>query len=371
MIEAKLLIIKKILAAMTALITLLTAVPIPKFGAVGIEMQWLNSYETVLFDTADGDLDFNQYAVYQNICYVRTKPKETSQFENIGCSLVFNGLNKVNVIGKTAYNVFKDNNGKIYREKSNKQEYDSLKGNKKPVKYQPISFLNLFRINEAYAAVTFDAVTTGNRCASCSSLTYAHTVTGSDPVLVVNVGCEVQVASCLSMAATYNAVSLVSRVGPTSAPGSELFSLRNPATGSNNVVITPTGQLAELRGDSMSFTGADVTTATSHVGTTCSLSDVGNPMNCSLTSVASIDMMSYGLFTPVSGSCAPQSGETERYDSDNAASHSCGGTQTGSGNVTLSINGGTGSDMVAMNIIAPVVAASSIKRPDIIWFSEE
>ncbi len=51
--------------------------------------KWLISYETLLFDTLDGDLDVNQYALDGNNTgyYIRTVPKDQDQFIHIGLDL--------------------------------------------------------------------------------------------------------------------------------------------------------------------------------------------------------------------------------------------------------------------------------------------
>lgn len=86
-------------------------------------------------------------------------------------------------------------------------------------------------------SIAFDAAT-HNQTANATSLTFAHTVTGSNPFIMVPGLC----ATSATLTATYAAVSL----NTTSASPQDVanigrtynFYLLGPATGSNNVVVT-------------------------------------------------------------------------------------------------------------------------------------
>ena len=70
--------------------------------------KWLCSYETVLFDTPDGDLGEDQYAECPGGgYYVRLVPKEHDQFEQVDKEYDVSKLSKVNLLdGHSYYNEF-------------------------------------------------------------------------------------------------------------------------------------------------------------------------------------------------------------------------------------------------------------------------
>ena len=104
----------------------------------------------------------------------------------------------------------------------------------------------------AYDATAHGAVLPG------TSITYSHTCTGSDRILIVGV-CEAGSTSATGMTVTYNGVSMTAVTGSPKANGTSsqawLFYLINPATGANNVVVSWTGS-TYMRSISASYTGA-------------------------------------------------------------------------------------------------------------------
>ena len=86
-------------------------------------------------------------------------------------------------------------------------------------------------------AVTFDATATGKQL-NATSLTFSHTCSGSNLVLIVASGTDAVVNTTN---VTYAAVALTEINGvdsPLSANRSEQWGKIAPATGANNVVIT-------------------------------------------------------------------------------------------------------------------------------------
>lgn len=93
-----------------------------------MKLQWRLSYETILFDTPDGDLGDGQYADSgKGFFYVRRSPKNNSQFvfvKNID-PLIDKTL--VHIIpGFAYYDEFILPNGRCLRIKSSQQNYKSL-----------------------------------------------------------------------------------------------------------------------------------------------------------------------------------------------------------------------------------------------------
>jgi hypothetical protein len=115
-------------------------------------------------------------------------------------------------------------------------------------------------------AVTFDAVgpSSAGTSATGTSLTWSHTCTGSNRLLVVGVavGTTSSDASFVTTA-TYNGVAMTSasKVHSNNQTNGyiQMFYLVNPATGSNTVAIT-NNVSCDLAGGSVSFTGADQST---------------------------------------------------------------------------------------------------------------
>jgi hypothetical protein len=108
-------------------------------------------------------------------------------------------------------------------------------------------------------AIAFDAAASSTAL-SANSVTYAHTVSGTDRILFVSV---IATTGSSALAATYNGVSCT-RIGsevatPTSGSRLALFYLINPATGTHNVVASCTGVVAVVGGSSASYTGAKQT----------------------------------------------------------------------------------------------------------------
>lgn len=116
-------------------------------------------------------------------------------------------------------------------------------------------------------AVAFDAASTGYN-SGASSLTISHTVgSGSDRALVVAVACINSTDFLASATVTYGGVSMGSPVVTKSAGTGNnyvyVWALANPATGTANVVITPSGS-AYLKAVVSSYTGVDQTTPVSN-----------------------------------------------------------------------------------------------------------
>ena len=108
-------------------------------------------------------------------------------------------------------------------------------------------------------AVAFDAVSTGAKGGSGSTLTFAHTCTGSDLLLIVGVESRLNDVTGV----TYATVSLTqSGTAQSSADGlthNTVWYLVAPATGANNIVVTISGT-SFIAACGISVTGADQTT---------------------------------------------------------------------------------------------------------------
>jgi len=129
--------------------------------------------------------------------------------------------------------------------------------------------------------IAFDASATG--LAVASSLTYSHTCTGSDRILLVNMWCG---ASRTISSITYNGVTMTELANLALGGGERnaVYYLVAPATGANNVVITLSGS-ATIVGLSNSYTGVLQATPIDASRTETGL-DTGTTYAEAITSVA-------------------------------------------------------------------------------------
>lgn len=118
-------------------------------------------------------------------------------------------------------------------------------------------------------AIALDATSVGNADGTGTTLTFAHTCTGTDLVLVVNVW----VASGSAPTVTYAAVSMTLRSSNTTNNRVYQFVLADPTTGANNIVVTVDNEIRRAA-TGISFKGAQ------------NYSDVSNATNAGSTSAS-------------------------------------------------------------------------------------
>jgi len=120
----------------------------------------------------------------------------------------------------------------------------------------------------AQAQVAIDATTTssGSLTQAANTLTFSHTTTGTNLVLVVGVSMNISGRNSTTVSGiTYNGVALVSAGTAVSNSNrrTEIWYLKAPATGTKNVVVTLSipggGNIGTVAG-AITFTGADQTT---------------------------------------------------------------------------------------------------------------
>jgi len=125
-------------------------------------------------------------------------------------------------------------------------------------------------------AIALDTAT-GSSNTGASSLTYSHTCTGSNLVLLVGVYSD---DGDTTTGVTFNSVALTliakTQNGGADSSWTSLWYLVGPATGAHNVVISRSGTNSFLRGDSASYTGvsslSSVNASNSGSGTAATLS---------------------------------------------------------------------------------------------------
>lgn len=155
-------------------------------------------------------------------------------------------------------------------------------------------------------AIAFDAATDGgNNGGTTTSLTFAHTCTGADRLLVVCVVGDTVTDDVTGV--TYNGVSMTLVL--TNAPGSifnrflYLFYLVAPATGSNNVVISASSN-HYLLGGAASYTGVN---ATGQPDNSAKQDTTADPTSFSLTPIAN-NCWTVLIVNSFNGSAPPTAG---------------------------------------------------------------
>ena len=114
-------------------------------------------------------------------------------------------------------------------------------------------------------AIAHDSTTQGN---GFTPLTFSHTVSGTDTLLVVFATAN---SGQTITGVTYNGVSMTQKgsfIQDSAGPKNYCFYLVNPATGANNVVVTASSSVCPAT--AISYTGVDQTTPIDAYTTTAS-----------------------------------------------------------------------------------------------------
>lgn len=212
----------------------------------------------------------------------------------------------------------------------------------------------------SFGALAIDS-TSSSGCFGCSSLSWSHTVSGSDRCLLV-APTRYDTFDALSTA-TYNAVSmtLVPSSGLTSGNHEvALYSLVAPATGANNVQITTApGVVTELTGGAVSFTDCHQTTP---VGTAATASGTSTTPSVNVSSAAA-EIVIDNLSIVHSGTLTVGAGQTQRWNAIGAGGFAkyAGSTETGASTTTMSWSNSTSQAWAISAVpVKPVAAAASL-----------
>lgn len=113
----------------------------------------------------------------------------------------------------------------------------------------------------AWAALAVDAVSS-SACGACTSLSWSHTVSGSETVLVIGFS-GYDTTPDVVTGVTYNGVAMTlipSSSGTNGGHTVAFYGLIAPTTGTNTVVVSASGTMTDLGAGAVSFTGAHQTT---------------------------------------------------------------------------------------------------------------
>ena len=203
-------------------------------------------------------------------------------------------------------------------------------------------------------ALAVDTSTTGGNTTTANNLTWAHTCTGSNLILIVGVSNEGNDTTGV----TYNSVALTA--GPNIAPtsgngGAKIWYLINPATGANNIVVSRTGTTGGMSSTAASYTGAKQSGQpdSSNTGSVTP----GTQLTISTTVVASNCWLVMWTDTSAAGETAGTGTTLRQAGSDGSDMWDSNGT-VGTGAQSLQINATSGNLVGAIISIAPSVDTS-------------
>ena len=207
-------------------------------------------------------------------------------------------------------------------------------------------------------ALAFDASVDGGTTSTASTLSWTHTCTGSDRILIVTDNEEADPVTITGV--TYNSVAMTliaTSAGVASAGISQLWYLINPASGANTVTVTRTATANRLVGGSSSYTGAKQS-GQPDANTTEAVSSVTSNA-VTVTTIADNCWTVAGLDTSAGGVTAGAGTTLRQAVTDGSAILDSNAAITPAGSTSLSYNMTSGNTTVVMASIAPAVAAAA------------
>ena len=155
------------------------------------DMKWVVSYETVAFDTADGDLGIDEYAIAgENEWFIREVSKDEGQFVSTTSAEAIRGKNEVRTTCEKCayYDEFWDGE-KVIRIFSERNKYNGLRYEKNYAQPTYTTKKGIFNAIES-KAVSFTATTTSGIKTNVSSFSWSHTTASDDSLLIVTATSE-------------------------------------------------------------------------------------------------------------------------------------------------------------------------------------
>ncbi len=304
---------------------------------VPVELQWYGSYETVAFNTADGDLGIDEYAINGDGWYVRTVAKESGNFESTNDPKLIEGKVEVSIVCEKCayYDEFIDN-GIVKRVQTQKAEYEKLIFIKDQPQPKRIELKSIVDGVVANAAIAFDAAANSTFKSAVSSYTYSHTTAGSERLLYVAVGSRDATGGTVDVTnVTYNSIALTNiaeQTGQSSAGCScisknESWYLVAPTSGANTVSVTLSGTADNSVAGSISLTGVKQTYPLDAFNRRSSVA-VTAVATTTLSSVADNAWFTSGRCQTTSTTHTAGADETERWDVG-GSTFTCAGTTQG------------------------------------------
>jgi len=255
-------------------------------GTKNYKNKWMGSYETICFDTADGDLDKKQYALNEDGTgyYISIKGKDEGQFISVDLSYDVSKLEEVHIVpgAKCYYDEFltakgakaiwkngewemdKMPNDGMVRIKSDSQKYwdtAKIKNHSQPERIEIVDELSPPEPpqphNEPHS-IAFDAVSDSIYRGWVSSFSYSHTCGSSADFLIVGVAFFDNGANDMT-SVTYNSESLTQAViHDFSNTFAAVYYMYAPDTGSAySIVVTFNDDIAGGGAVASSYSGVN------------------------------------------------------------------------------------------------------------------
>jgi Tfp pilus assembly protein PilX len=194
----------------------------------------------------------------------------------------------------------------------------------------------------AGGAVAFDAAASTSSGSSSTTLSWTHTASGTNRVVIVGVS---YISPSATATATYGGTSmtLVGQQFTTGDSRMAMFSLVNPPTGAKTVTVTFSVAVNSAVGGSVSMTGANQTTPTgTFVSAVCSSGgSCTTTPSLTVTSVVGEMVIDTLQYDNNAGSITPGAGQNQRW---NLSQNNYGGgsTEVGAASVAVSWTAGSG-----------------------------
>lgn len=274
-------------------------------GGEEVELKWLSSYETIAFDTMDGDLGLDEYAINpERGWYIRSVAKNIGNFDIIPREgetitdakkeIAEKKLVNISCERCSYYSEFITPKGVVLRERildpNNYKRLADTPNYPQPSKKVP---REIFESLETNAAVTFNA-SSSKTGSTVSSLSWSHTAgSGSDRLLTVHI--SYFSATVIVSSSSYNGVLLtnVQRAFNGTDQNAYIWRLINPASGSHTAVVTFSGNVSPVV-TVADWAGVDQTTPISSIKvSTSSASSVSLNVDTVLGDIAS-DVLKQG-----------------------------------------------------------------------------
>lgn len=217
-------------------------------------------------------------------------------------------------------------------------------------------------------ALAFDATSTASGQV-VDTLSWSHTASGADRVVLVGVAWRMTSAVTVT-GVTYGGVAMTSvgsQFHTASAANARmhLWRLVAPATGAQTITITMSGQVNDLIGGAVSFTGADQTTP---VGTFASAEgNSTSPATVDVTSATGEIVVDTVCSSGLAVTLTAGAGQTQRWNSGIIATAiGAGSTEAGAATVTMSWTLNTVANWVIGAVsVKPVSAAGGVTYPQL------
>ncbi len=213
----------------------------------------------------------------------------------------------------------------------------------------------------SWAALAIDSASSAG-CGSCTSLSWSHTVSGTNRLLVVGPSGYDTADSVTG--ATYNSVSMTVVPSSSTSNGNHTISqygLIAPSTGANTVLVSATGPMTDLGAGAVSYTDAHQTTP---FGTAVTATGTSTTPTVNVSSAAD-EIVVDALNILHNGTLTVGAGQTQRWQAIGGSGFIkyAGSTETGSATTTMSWANSTSQAWAISAVpVKPVGAAAATVR---------